>query len=604
MHLRFSNVEAMHHSLAILFSALTFFIALSFFPVSANASVVLQQTSFSGGGAPFGGSLTWMGQYVGSGAQFIGKQLTAVSFRLFRSGGPTSYKGQLYECTTPERKDTCSLVAESGSITIPNFTAGIYKFVFNTPYIVDTTKYYIVAVNPGFSLSCCVIYSSGIGSNPLAGMSATTSANGWGGQDLNQQDLYFVLEGDAVDIATSTTWQHGKTYKISGNVQINSGVTVTVEPGAIVKFDTATSSSLIINGTLNAAGSTASTTFFTSIKDDIVGGDFNNDGVTTSPNFGDWGNITINTGGTATIGNAVVRYGGDSGIADGMIRNNGGSLNIATTTVSYSETTGIMNITGTTTVVASDISFNDYGLYLGGGNISVTATSTIHDNVDYGAFNATAATSSFFAQNNYWATATATAESGPYNLGSNPTGTANPVSDYISFDPWIGKLVTDLPHYVITDSAAIQPAACILPYTASTTYTAELNNAINTWNALPRIDIVAATSSSIWNLEINDEYRPDQVWRGLTSHGYVIVALPDQATSTILLNSYLLNGNSSNYIEKTIAHELGHALGLNHSFNGNIMYALAAPQTALGSQDELDYDYQWSTERDWTNVCP
>ena len=43
----------------------------------------------------------------------------------------------------------------------------------------------------------------------------------------------------------------------------------------------------------------------------------------------------------------------------------------------------------------------------------------------------------------------------------------------------------------------------------------------------------------------------------------------------------------------TVAHELGHALGLGHSYLGNIMNSFVTGATTLGYQDMLDLDTLW-----------
>ena len=45
--------------------------------------------------------------------------------------------------------------------------------------------------------------------------------------------------------------------------------------------------------------------------------------------------------------------------------------------------------------------------------------------------------------------------------------------------------------------------------------------------------------------------------------------------------------------QHTTTHELGHALGLKHSYSGNIMETYATSQIRLGWQDRQCYNYNW-----------
>jgi len=38
---------------------------------------------------------------------------------------------------------------------------------------------------------------------------------------------------------------------------------------------------------------------------------------------------------------------------------------------------------------------------------------------------------------------------------------------------------------------------------------------------------------------------------------------------------------------------MGHALWLDHSYTGNVMYFAQSSQTVLGPQDIADYNYLW-----------
>lgn len=387
------------------------------------------------------------------------------------------------------------------------------------------------------------------------------------------------------NITSNTTWTSTTTAIVSGEIAISAGVTLTIKAGAKIKF-TSASSSLVVNGAINATATGEGLTFFTSFADDLTGEDSNGNGQSEG-SAGDWGGIRVNTGGDADFAHVVIRYGGSVSGSGAMIQNNGGTLDIASTSIAYGSEDGILNTSGTTTILSSDIGFNGgTGLVLNGGKISVTGTSTIHDNVQYGAFNNTSATSSFIATNNYWATASATAATGPHHPTLNPSGTGNQISSFIDFDPWVGKTgTTSLPHYVrsdcpIIDCSSVQNRIMLLD--SDTTYTSELTAAMTEWNTLGKVAIDNATSTI--TVALFQDSRPD-----LPIKGGFGTSSPD----FIFLNSYFLDQNSSQQRQHTIMHELGHALGLDHSFTGNVMNFFQTSQITFGSQDYLDYHFMW-----------
>jgi len=93
---------------------------------------------------------------------------------------------------------------------------------------------------------------------------------------------------------------NGRVYYVSSNVNVAEG-TLTIEPGAILKFAAGKSIRISSKAKLNAVGELGNPIVFTSIKDDAFGGDTNSDGHGSAPQPGDWLNIEV-------LGNATFRY--------------------------------------------------------------------------------------------------------------------------------------------------------------------------------------------------------------------------------------------------------------------------------------------------------
>jgi hypothetical protein len=94
-------------------------------------------------------------------------------------------------------------------------------------------------------------------------------------------------------ISANTTWAaSGNPYNVTGNVMVNTGVTLTIEPGVIVKFDKL--KSFQINGELIARGTTNNNITFTSSS--------------TSPAAGDWGYIFFSDVSTDAVFDAQGNY--------------------------------------------------------------------------------------------------------------------------------------------------------------------------------------------------------------------------------------------------------------------------------------------------------
>ena len=125
-------------------------------------------------------------------------------------------------------------------------------------------------------------------------------------------------------VSASATWRTGDLYVIKDNLTIGNGVTVTIEPGVIVKFAAGKSLTVNSGGTLKVAGTRALPVVFTSIKDDANGGDTNGDGDATRPQAGDWARLLVR--GTVTMDYCSLLYGSLGSGTDDILTIDGGTV--------------------------------------------------------------------------------------------------------------------------------------------------------------------------------------------------------------------------------------------------------------------------------------
>ena len=152
-------------------------------------------------------------------------------------------------------------------------------------------------------------------------------------------------------ISGNVRWRGWKTYHVTGNLNVASGATLTIDAGAVVKVDSRLAVTVQSGGTLEALGTAAKPVVFTSAKDDAWGGDTNGDGDETRPEDGDWDELR-NSGGTMRLAYAKVLYGGYgqyNNQGDAAVRTSGGTTTLDGCEIAHSNMRLIGRTGGTVT---------------------------------------------------------------------------------------------------------------------------------------------------------------------------------------------------------------------------------------------------------------
>jgi len=339
---------------------------------------------------------------------------------------------------------------KSGEIKIENSTISDHDYGFIADNGTTTISHSSIQNNQGFGVYYGGRDSVTLTDNNFSGNGGTAVVNAGSNfvhSDNTSNDIAgrgFKMYGAFRDGATL----NGNDLPIivdGGYISVPQGQTLTIAPGTIIKLGSIYGAGAInVQGNLIAEGTNDSKIYFTSIRDDSVGGDTNGDGSNSLPAKNAWEGIYLENGSTASLKNVVIQYAGQDGGENfpkaAAIYNRGANLSIDRAFVGHNYNSGIFQDAGTTTVSRSEFTDERYGLSFKAGEANISQTS-MHDISDQAVSNESGIAYGFpdvvvvDARNNWWGS-----DTGPLDLStSTPTGIGGRVSRNVLYDPWLTR---------------------------------------------------------------------------------------------------------------------------------------------------------------------
>ncbi|MBI4684990.1 MAG: right-handed parallel beta-helix repeat-containing protein [Nitrospirae bacterium] len=242
-------------------------------------------------------------------------------------------------------------------------------------------------------------------------------------------------------ISSDTTWTLANSpYVVTGNITINSGVTLTIESGVTVKLQNGRQ--LLSQGTLTATNVTFTwadgVNRWGGIKFEgtgSTGSRLENCSIDYANGYSGYYALWTSNSSPTITGNTINNSTADYGVYVDITS----SPSITNNTITGMSNSGIYVTGASPTVTGNTISNNNYGIYITSTGSGTYQNNTITGNITYGFYNS--GSTMLNATNNNWGHS-----SGPYDPSDdratgglyNPTGLGNKVSDKVNYYPWTG----------------------------------------------------------------------------------------------------------------------------------------------------------------------
>ena len=277
-----------------------------------------------------------------------------------------------------------------------------------------------------------------------------------------------------------------RTYRVfNGDIFVPSLATLTIDPGAILKFE-GTGTGIEVEGALVADATLDNKIVLTSYRDDRFGGDTNGDGVSTLPANGNWRGVWFDRPpfpGQSSLNHVQILYAGANGSRPGGLYLDRANISVKNCEVANSSVYGIyvdnaspdvigcriwgnssdgVRITGSgsnPSITFSRISTNlSDGMELVSSARATATNNQIFQNRGFGIKNGT--TNVVDATQTWWGDGDA---SGPLHATTNPGGTGDQVSDNVTYAPFVTDIQTPYSYNNYSVSAASTAGTLSLP---------------------------------------------------------------------------------------------------------------------------------------------